>query len=209
MFPHVFGAAARDSKAIGGKDKLDLLFQSIIRGIRPGNVFAARMSGFQQGYTSQWRSARLEKKRGEVIIQDLPSIHSNEEWRTASRFEGDVIVLTLDEPSPTDDSPREETGPIFFDEQEETDTKTKVPPILMAPSTQLKYSNFRGDGNQDTDDWYYKFESIATANQKYPASKRRTFQGLLKGEALKWYQDIPAETREEWTDFTFLFLKTF
>ena len=59
------------------------------------------------------------------------------------------------------------------------------------------------------DDWFCEFQSIATANEEDPASKKRIFHELLKGEVLKWYQDVPAETREDWTDFTSLFLKTF
>ena len=108
MFPHVFGAAAGDSKAIGGKDKLDLLFRSILRGVRPSNVFATGMSGSQPGETPHRRSKRLEEKRGGVIIQDLPRFRLNEGRRTASQTEGDVIVLSLEEPSPTRGSPREE-----------------------------------------------------------------------------------------------------
>ena len=172
-------------------------------------MFAAGMSGSQQGETSQRRSKRLEEKRGGVIIQVLPRFRLNEERRTASQTEGDVIVLSLEEPSPIRESPREETESIFSEEREEVDTETEDPPIPMALSTRLKYSSFRGDGNQDADDWFCEFESIAMANQENPPSKRRIFQGLLKGEALKWYQDVPEETRADWTDFTALFLKTF
>ena len=81
--------------------------------------------------------------------------------------------------------------------------------IPMAPSTWLKYSRFRGDGSQDADNWYCEFESIATANHEDPKFKRRIFQGLLKGETLKWYQDIPNEIRSNWTDFVHLFLRIF
>ena len=139
MFPHVFGAAPGDSKVVGRKDELDLLFQSIIRRIRSSNVLAAGMSRFQQGGTSQRRSAQLEKKRIEVIVQDLLGIHSNEEWRTSPRSEGDVIVLSLDEHSLTRGSLREATGSIFPDIREATDTESEeVPNVPMAPSTRLK-----------------------------------------------------------------------
>jgi hypothetical protein len=59
------------------------------------------------------------------------------------------------------------------------------------------------------DDWFCEFKSIATANQEEPDSKKMIFQGLLKGYALKWYQDVPDTAREEWTGFFHLFLKTF
>ena len=55
MFPHVFGAAAGDSKAVERKDKLDLLFQSIIRGIRPINVLAAGISEALKKKERRWR----------------------------------------------------------------------------------------------------------------------------------------------------------
>jgi len=206
VLPHVFGAAAGDSKAVEGENKLDLLLQSIIRGIRPSNVFAAGMSGFQQGDTSQRRSARLEQKRGGVTIQDLPILPLGGGWRAAPQTEGDIIVLSLDEPTPTHDCPREETGSIFSYERERSDPETEGP---MAPSTRLKYSRFRGDGSQDVDDWHCEFESIATANQEDPDSRKRVFQGLLKGEALKWYQDVPENIRSSWEELVTLFLKTF
>ena len=210
MFPHVFGAAAEDSKAVGRTDELELLLQRVIRRIQSCNVLAAGMSGFQQGNTSQRRSTRLENKKGEIIVQDLPRPRSNKEWQTSPRSDGDVIVLSLDEHSPTHVNPREAAGAVFTDEREVTDTEPgEVPPIPMAPSTRLKCSSFRGDGSQDADDWFCEFESIAGANQEDPDSKKQNFQGLLKGEVLKWYQDVLDEIREDWTDFTLLFLKTF
>ena len=58
------------------------------------------------------------------------------------------------------------------------------------------------------DDWFSEFESIALANQEELVTKYRIFQGLLKGEALKWYQDVPDATRNNWENFTLLFLRT-
>ena len=128
------------------------------------------------------------------------------------KTEGDIIVLSLDEPAPTSPDPAEAAGVFNQDEAgraEEESGEDETADAPMAPSTRLKYSRFRGDGSQDADDWYCEFESIATANQEDPESKRRIFQRLLKGEALKWYQDVPDEIREDWADFTHLFLKTF
>ena len=79
----------------------------------------------------------------------------------------------------------------------------------MSTTTCLKYSRFRGDGSQDVDDWFCEFESTALANQEDNEAKARIFQGLLKGEALKWYQDVPEFTRSSWEQLTRLFLKTF
>jgi porphobilinogen deaminase len=59
------------------------------------------MSGSQQVGTSQRKSARLEKKRGDVIVQDLPGLNSGERLRTFSREEGDGVMLSQDEPTQT------------------------------------------------------------------------------------------------------------
>ena len=40
-------------------------------------------------------------------------------------------------------------------------------------------------------------------------AKQRIFQGLLKREALKWYQDILDRNRDNWDNFISLFLRTF
>ena len=61
---------------------------------------------------------------------------------------------------------------------------------IMPSTTRLKYSRFKGDGSEDVDDWLTEFKSTAIANQEEPATILRIFQGLLKGEALKWYQDV-------------------
>jgi hypothetical protein len=75
--------------------------------------------------------------------------------------------------------------------------------------TRLKYKRFKGDGHQDVDDWFSEFESTAVANQEEDEAKQRIFQGLLKGEALKWYQDIPARDRNDWEQLTTTFLQAF
>jgi hypothetical protein len=75
--------------------------------------------------------------------------------------------------------------------------------------TRLKYKRFKGDGHQDVDDWFSKFESMAVANQEEDEAKQRIFQGLLKGEALKWYQDIPVRNRNDWDQLSTAFLQAF
>ena len=60
------------------------------------------------------------------------------------------------------------------------------------------------------DDWLTEFKSTAMANQlEEPATTLWIFQGLLKGEALKWYQDISDRIRTNWDQITNLFLRTF
>jgi hypothetical protein len=75
--------------------------------------------------------------------------------------------------------------------------------------TRLKYKRFKGDGHQDVDDWFSEFESTAVANQEEDEAKQRIFQGLLKGEALKWYQDVPVRNWNDWDQLTTAFLQAF
>ena len=92
-----------------------------------------------------------------------------------------VVTPELDPASPTKLEVEEEAEGTREDKRllEESDT--------MPLTTCLKYRRFKGDGSQDVDDWLTKFNSTAFANQEEPASRLRIFQGLLKGEALKWY----------------------
>jgi hypothetical protein len=73
----------------------------------------------------------------------------------------------------------------------------------------LKYKRFKGGGHQDVDDWFSEFESTAIANQEEDEAKQRIFQGLLKGEALKWYQDVLVRDRNDWDQLTTAFLQAF
>ena len=77
---------------------------------------------------------------------------------------------------------------------------------IMPSTTCLKYSRFKGDGSQDVDDWLTKFKSTAITNQEEPATILQIFQGLLKGEALKWYQDVLDRIRTSWKQLSSLFL---
>ena len=144
-------------------------------------------------------------------MHDLPS--TSTDWRlwTTSRLERDIIVLSLDESAPTNPDPAEWLDCLHQAGAGRTEAESGEEEISyapMAPSTWLKYNRFRGDGSQDVNDWYCEFESITTANEEDPKAKRRIFQRLLKGEALKRYQDVPDGTRDSWADFVPLFLKT-
>ena len=59
------------------------------------------------------------------------------------------------------------------------------------------------------DDWLDEFVATARANQEDPESRLRVFAGLLKGEALKWYLDVPVDVREDWDRLTSAFVRTF
>ena len=80
---------------------------------------------------------------------------------------------------------------------------------IMLSTTRLKYSRFKGDGIQDVDDWLTEFKSTVAANQEEPVAALQIFQGLLKGEALKWYQDVPDRIRTSSDQLSNLFLRTF
>jgi hypothetical protein len=86
---------------------------------------------------------------------------------------------------------------------------TRNPLFEEERMTRLKYKRFKGDGNQDADEWLSEFESTALANQEGEAAQRRIIQGLLKGEALKWYQDIPDRIRNDWDQLKTDFLQAF
>ena len=79
----------------------------------------------------------------------------------------------------------------------------------MPSTTCLKYNRFKGDGSQDVDNWLTEFKSTALANQEELATRLWIFQGLLKGEALKWYHDIPDGIQDNWEQLTALVLRTF
>ena len=81
--------------------------------------------------------------------------------------------------------------------------------LVLCCDTRLKYQRFKGDGSQDADEWLCEFESTAIANQENEAAQQRIFQGLLKGEALKWYQDVPDPVRNNWAQLKTDFLQAF
>ena len=101
-------------------------------------------------------------------------------------------------------------GPEVQEEREASvDELSSNKSDIMPSMTRLKYNRFKGDGSQDVDDWLTEFKSTAIANQEEPATILRIFQGLLKGEALKWYQDVPERIRTNWEQLSSLFLRTF
>lgn len=102
-------------------------------------------------------------------------------------------------------NPRHALAPSDRDQDPEEDNQLLEADVM----TRLRYKRFKGDGNQDADDWLCEFESTALANQENEAAQRRIFQGLLKGEALKWYQDVPDLIRNNWDQLRNDFLQAF
>ena len=159
------------------------------------------------------RSARLAKTKRRIDVGDQPSASQNPGQHSASGSEeeqvvvGQVEVVVTPSPDRSDPvGPEEEVaiGGERVEEELSSEDKDNMP-----STTRLKYSRFKRDGSQDVDNWLTEFESIALANQEELAAKQRIFQGVLKGEALKWYQDVPDRIRNNWKQLTLLFLQTF
>ena len=155
------------------------------------------MVGSQKGGSLIRKSAQLEKRRRKIPIDDSEGTNLGSKLHTNSESEEDLVVVHHKEESvaspPLVPDPNEwrERSPIpNFEEEVLVGSDTEEPLSDNMP-TCLKYSKFRGHGSQDVDDWFSEFESNALANQEDLETKKRIFQGLLKGEALKWYQDVP------------------
>jgi hypothetical protein len=148
------------------------------------------------------KSARLESRRKDPTLSVSPR---RGELFAEIEIEDSVLVTPPGETSSTPRSGSSDLNPDRQDldpEGEETGSEEEA-------MTRLKYKTFKGDGHQDVDDWFSEFESTAVANQEEDEAKQRIFQGLLKGEALKWYQDIPVRDRNDWKHLTTTFLQAF
>ena len=182
------------------------------------------MNRAERSGTSERRSARLNR-RSETLIPNFAGVNVDPRLRPIFQVEeelrfgtpeaeiepAEVPILTpaagpAEEPDRTEEAVEEEER---LDQEEEDRSESVSEEGNMVGSTRLKYSKFKGDGRQDVDDWLCEFESIVLANQEDFAAQQRIFQGLLKGEALKWYQDVPADVRNNWDALTTLFVRTF
>ena len=138
------------------------------------------------------RSARLALTKARIDDSgEFGSIRLGDaHFRSGSEDEeiivGQVEVIVTPGPDQaTLAEPEVQDGEASVDELSSDDSN------IMPSTTRLKYSRFKGDGSQDVDNWLTEFRSTAAANQEEPVATLRIFQGLLKGEALKWYQDVP------------------
>jgi hypothetical protein len=148
------------------------------------------------------KSARLEKKRK----VPTPSVSPRRgELFADVEIEDSVLVTPLGETSSIPRSGSTDLNPDRQDPEPEGEATGSEEEAM----TRLKYKTFKGDGHQDVDDWFSEFESTAIANQEEDEAKQRIFQGLLKGEALKWYQDIPVRDWNDWERLTTTFLQAF
>jgi hypothetical protein len=148
------------------------------------------------------KSARLEKRRR----VPTPSISPRREELFAELEIDDSVLVTL--PGETSSTPRSGSSDLNPDRQDPEPEGEGIG-SEEETMTRLKYKRFKGDGHQDVDNWFSEFESTAVANQEEEEAKQRIFQGLLKGEALKWYQDVPVRNRNNWDQLTTAFLQAF
>ena len=160
------------------------------------------------------RSARLSKTRKRREAEEPSKSQSPRAYFASGLEEELVVVQHQGDPLITQGSDQHSTpdqsSPGQLEGTEGTDLNfSSEDSDNMPTSTRLKYSRLRGDGSQDVDDWFCEFESTALANQEDNETKARIFQGLLRGEALKWYQDVPELIRSSWEQLTRLFLRTF
>ena len=125
------------------------------------------MVGSQKGGTSARKFAQLEKKRGKVLIHDLPGSNLGLKIYFALGLEEDLVVVTQEEGSAA--------NPSLIPDPDERSKRSPTPDFVEEVlfdslsdnmTTCLKYRRFRGDGSQDVDDWFSEFESIALANQE-------------------------------------------
>jgi hypothetical protein len=148
------------------------------------------------------KSARLEKKRR----VPTPSVSPRREELFAElEIEDSILVTPPGETSSTPGSGSSDLNP----DRQEPEPGSERTGSEEETMTRLKYKRFKGDGHQDVDDWFSEFESTTVANQEAEEAKQRIFQGLLKGEALKWYQDVPVWNRNDWDQLTTAFLQAF
>ena len=168
------------------------------------------MNRSQEKGQSERRSARLARTKARVDnSEEFGSIRLGDaHFRSGSKDEeitvGQIEVIVMPGPDQaTPARPEALEGDASVDELSSDDSD------IMPSTTRLKYSRFKGDESQDVDDWLTEFKSTAAANQEEPAATLHIFQGLLKGEALKWYQDVPDLIRTSWDQLSNLFLRTF
>lgn len=117
--------------------------------------------------------------------------------------------LDLTNPRILDYEVEETVRPALLTDQSSGESAESPRTMSGRGNLRLKYRRFKGDGKEDVDDWLCEFNSTAAANEEDVATKLRIFQGLLKGEALQWYQDIPDPVRNNWEQLTATFLRTF
>lgn len=165
------------------------------------------MSQRAQGAPEIRRSVRLGEKRLEGT--SLSTIGRRSGPATTSRDDGGILYVSTEEGVVRTRVEEAQPEVTFLARESTLEGDPEPEESGMAPSTRLKYKQFRGNGRTDVDDWYGEFESTALANEENADSKHRIFQGLLKGEALKWYQDLEEEEKNDWGVLIPLFLRTF
>ena len=128
------------------------------------------MVGSRKGGSSVRKSARLEKKRRVISVEESKGTNLSYKLYTDLEIEEDLVVVCQEE----DSAARPPQVPNLNEWRERSPTPEFEEEIVLGSEmdgsfsdnmpTCLKYSKFRGDRSQDVDDWFSEFESIALAN---------------------------------------------
>lgn len=179
-------------------------FGSYLRSVRKslGNLFSICMNQGMEGTNGLQRSSRKTRIEGQTKLQSLVTIRreyakSKEEEATLEHWTTEE-PCAMEVPAESNQRPKPPSGIC------------RAPFLVMAWSLpRLKYRKFQGDRKEDVDNWLCDFNSTATAKEEEIATKLHIFQGLLKKEALHWYQDILEPVRNDWKQLTTSFFQTF
>ncbi|CAM6125591.1 unnamed protein product [Calypogeia fissa] len=79
----------------------------------------------------------------------------------------------------------------------------------MPQSFRIKYTQFKGSWSQDVDNWMEHYLATATNDEVDNDTRKKLFQGLIGGEALKWYNALDAKTRDDWDRLKTAFKREF
>lgn len=83
-------------------------------------------------------------------------------------------------------------------------------PRAAAPTaSRIKYTKFKGDGSQKVDDWWCEWLAATRTNEEPPDRMAIVFQGLLLGEARKWFDQLDPAEKDDITQLEETFLKEF
>ena len=127
---------------------------------------------------SERKSERLRERRR----AGDPSRRGDSDPDSSEPEEQPILVTAPVEETESPRSGRTPQASEYGSEAEAEDLHPEAEHVM----TRLKYQRFKGDGSQDPDEWLCEFKSTALANQENEAARQRIFQGVLKGEALKW-----------------------
>ncbi|CAM6128670.1 unnamed protein product [Calypogeia fissa] len=79
---------------------------------------------------------------------------------------------------------------------------------MATQRARFRYKRFKGRPKEDPDEWLEDFLGTAQANGE-DGIKMTTLFGVLRGEARRWFNALPAATKTDWDTFKTSFLQEF